>query len=463
MAHDVFISYSSKDEGIANAVCSTLEDRKIRCWIAHRDERVGEKWSKAITQAIDDCQIMVLVFSSSADASEQVERELVVAAKRGKIILPLRVEATEPSGTFAYHLENLHWHNAMTPPLEKHLNTLAERITLLFDGQPQRNVPDIKPTWLLSLSAPNNSVWANLVKSSVRSVAFSPSGNLLATGSGDITKLWSTSSGELLTTLTGHSNSIRSVAFSPDGRLLATGSRDKTAKLWDADSSKLITTFNGHSGIVTSVAFSPDGKHLVAGSYDSTVKLWDVDSGKLLLKLTGHFGQSFFALSVAFSPDGKLLATGCSDNTAKLYDTDSGNRPPTPTGKFYAIITGKLLDIITGHTGIINSIAFSPDGKMLATGSFDNTAKLWDADNRECLTTFHHTDTVYCVAFSPDGKLLATGSLDNTAKLWDTESGKCLATLPGYRVSVNSVAFSPDGKLLALGSDGNTTEVWKIR
>jgi dipeptidyl aminopeptidase/acylaminoacyl peptidase len=158
-------------------------------------------------------------------------------------------------------------------------------------------------------------------------------------------------------------------------------------------------------------------------------------------------GHTSWVLSVAFSPDGKRLATGAGDHTAKIWDLDSGKAALT----------------LEGHTSRVMSVAFSPDGKRLATGAEDYTAKIWDLDSgKAALALEGHTNSVTSVAFSPDGKRLATGSWDNTAKIWDLDSGKAALTLEGRTSSVTSVAFSPDGKRLATGASDNTAKIWNL-
>jgi serine/threonine protein kinase len=281
----------------------------------------------------------------------------------------------------------------------------------------------------------------------VDSVAFSPDGLTLASGSNEdhTIKLWEVYSGQLLNTLQGYSNSDLSVAFSPDGRTLASGGHDKdyTIKLWDAASGQLLRVLQGHSGTVESVAFSPDGRTLASGSADCAIKLWDTASSQLLRTLQ----STSSVYSVAFSPDGRTLASGSADNTIKLWDAASG----------------QLLHTLQGHSDSVLSVAFSPDGRTLASGSLDHTIKLWDAASGQLQHTLEgHSSTVFSVAFSPDGRTLASGSRDNTIKLWNVNSGQLLRTLQGHSDSVESVAFSPDGRTLASGSADHTIKLWYV-
>ena len=316
----------------------------------------------------------------------------------------------------------------------------------------------------------------------IYAVAFSPNGQLTATGGADGTvRIWNVASGQEIMKFTGHTSSVWNVVFSPDGRTLATGGSDATTRIWNVASGQEIMKFTGYQ----SVAFSPDGRTLATGGGDSTARLWNVSSGQEIMKFTGHTSGVW---SVAFSPDGRTLATGSFDNTARLWNVSSGQE----IMKF------------TGHTNRVSSVAFSPDGRTLATGSFDNTVRLWNVsssqeimkftgtdgvwsavfspDGRTLATSGYggttrlwnvssgqetmrytgHTSTVFSVAFSPDGRTLATGSLDNTARLWNVSSGQEIVKLAGHTSPTNSVAFSPDGRTLATGSWENTARLWNV-
>lgn len=320
---------------------------------------------------------------------------------------------------------------------------------------------------------------------SVLSIAFSPDGKRLAAGTiQGMASIWDVNTGEEVAIFKGHTSEVRAVAWSPDGRLLATGSADRTIKLLDTGTGQELATLKGHLSQVWSIDFSPDGKQLATCSDDYTVRLWDIatvleptmlktnnrvsvvafspDGGKLAVAgwrgakiwnaITGEElatleGHTSVVESIAFSLDGRRVATASQDRTLKLWDA----------------ATGQELMTFNGHSDTVHSVKFSPDAQRLITGSGDQTAKLWDAATGQELTTLHgHTARVFAVGFSPDGRTLATGSFDNTAKLWDAATGRELATLNGHIKAVHSLSFSPDGKTLATGSADNAAKLWQV-
>ena len=173
-------------------------------------------------------------------------------------------------------------------------------------------------------------------------------------------RLWDAASGEELVVLRGHESGVTSVAFSPDGWRVASGSSDETVRLWDAASGEELLVLCGHEKWVTSVAFSPDGSRIASGSRNGTVRLWDASSGEELAVLRGHEGHD--VSSVAFSPDGSRIASAARDKTVRLWDASSGQE----------------LRVLRGHDSSVTSVAFSPDGSRIASGSSDYTVRLWD-------------------------------------------------------------------------------------
>ena len=211
-----------------------------------------------------------------------------------------------------------------------------------------------------------------------------------------------------------------------------------------------------HSDGVCSVCWSPDGKYLVSGSrkiikgkyfwntdtYYGEVIIWDANSGQILKTMKGH---TDYAWSVCWSPDGKYLASGSWDKTVKIWDVNSG----------------MCIRTLKGHYFDVYSVCWSPDGKYLASGSRDANIIIWDANSGKELQTLEgHSDSVFSVSWSPDGKYLASGSADRTIKIWDANSGERLQTLKGHLAYVNSVCWSPDGKCLASSSYDKTVNIW---
>ncbi len=185
---------------------------------------------------------------------------------------------------------------------------------------------------------------------------------------------------------------------------------------------------------------------IVSASADETTRIWDADTGNHLRTLKRH---TYGVNSLAFSPDGRELASSSgSDATIQLWDAD----------------TGKLLRTLTGHTSSVYGVAFSPNGRIIASGSSDDTIQLWDADAGELLRTLTRPSavSVFSVAFSPDGSTIASGSLDNTISLWEVDTGKHLRKPKGHTEKVSSVAFSPDGHTLASGSWDGTVLLWEV-
>ena len=135
MESKVFISHSSKDKAIADQICQHLESDGIKCWIAPRDLKAGSDWTEGIIQGIDSCRLFVLVFSASANSSEHVRREVATAFSLGLAVIPFRAENINPSGSLGYFLGTVHWLDAITPPLEKHLKVLTERVNYLLSDQ----------------------------------------------------------------------------------------------------------------------------------------------------------------------------------------------------------------------------------------------------------------------------------------------------------------------------------------
>ncbi|KAG8934376.1 hypothetical protein FRC02_010121 [Tulasnella sp. 418] len=293
----------------------------------------------------------------------------------------------------------------------------------------------------------------------VRSVAFSHDSRQIVSGSHDKTVcIWDAVTGTLIKRLEGHTDYVQSVAFSHDSRQIVSGSHDETVCIWDAVTGTLIKRLEGHTSYVRSVAFSHDSRQIVSGSHDETVCIWDAVTGTLIKRLEGH---TEYVQSVAFSHDSRQIVSGSRDKTVCIWDA----------------VTGTLIKRLEGHTEYVQSVAFSHDSRQIVSGSRDKTVCIWDAVTGTLIKRLEgHTDYVqsvafshdsrqivsgsYSVAFSPDGTRIASGTEDGTIAIWDAKTGILVRKLEGHSGWVNSVAFSPDGMLIASGSDDGDVATW---
>lgn len=327
-------------------------------------------------------------------------------------------------------------------------------------------------------------------------IAISPDGKLIACGSADdgIIRLWDAQTGNIAKTIAGHTNYIRSVAFSPDGESVTYPNRaDNTILLRNVQTGEIQKTIEAGISNPYSVVYSSNSAILAVGYSNGQIALWNTNTGELMKRLIGHTRN---VLSLAFTPDGSTLISGSMDYTIRTWDVQSGfvkkvipanlsNTDPSnyqvrsvsisPDGNTFAYASEaqiiQLWDIpanekkgeLRGHTGAGASVAFSPNGTILASGSFDDTVIIWETETANLLNTYREPTSfnVYSVAFSPDGDTLAGGS-NKVIRLWDTITGKNMLSLTGHTNWVRSVAFSTDGRTLASASSDGTVILWDV-
>lgn len=303
------------------------------------------------------------------------------------------------------------------------------------------------------------------------SVAFSPDGRVLAAGS-DHTGiiLWDASDGKEIRKIDG-ANVGDYIAFSPNGKTLAStrtwqqGEAGGIVHLWEVDTGKSCGRLKGDANLIRCIAFSPDGKRLAGHSQRGTarvgaVRVWEVVTGKELL----HIPTNSAGHTIAFSPDGKLLAFDV-EYTVRLCQSDTGKELLKLEGH-QEVISNRGIT-----SGYLNALAFSPDGKRLASASCDNMARIWDATTGKTLQVLEgHAGFVNTVAFFPDGKTVVTGGEDGTIRCWHVATGEQRNRIQAHgigkrqdgdrRKDVFALSFSPDGKKLASGGRDTAVKVW---
>ncbi|MDD1413535.1 NB-ARC domain-containing protein [Dolichospermum sp. ST_con] len=261
----------------------------------------------------------------------------------------------------------------------------------------------------------SKSVFAETL-SRILTVAFSPNGQKLVSGSNDQTiRLWDITTGKCLKTLIGHEDWIWWVTFSPDGGFLLSSSDDRTVKIWDANSGECLETWQPLSSWIWSMVLSPNGKILATGDDDYQVRLWDIDSKQCQHICIGH---SLLVQALAFSHNGKTLASGSDDGMVRLWDVN----------------TGQFLQEFEGHSRAVRAIAYSPDDQLLASSSDDQTIRVWDFTLRNTVSFTEHTQGVESLSFSPQDPVLASSSEDETIKIWDLQRDECRKTLKIHRL-----------------------------
>jgi eukaryotic-like serine/threonine-protein kinase len=323
----------------------------------------------------------------------------------------------------------------------------------------------------------------------------------LVSGSRDRTvRLWDLSSGKEIRCIKGHLNSVNDVAFDPSGQFIASASRDHTVKIWSIEDQAVFRDTPPLGGI-TSIDISPDGERIVTAHWNNFIRIRDMNTKTVIIRIPAHADH---VTGVVFSPTGSKIASCSDDGTIKLWSSKSGELIKTfghvvdkaqaqenlasgklpnhwifdlafsPDGKQIASVgKDKLLRvwslsennprlIIPAHAEEINSVCYSPDGQRIAT-SGNNQVKLWNTTTGKMLLAIEgHDEDVLCVTFSPDGQIIASASVDRQVKLWDTNTGTLKLTLRGNMQNINSIDFSPNGKRLVSGSNNGEILLWEL-
>lgn len=313
----------------------------------------------------------------------------------------------------------------------------------------------------------------------VTSVVYSPNSNIYASASMDGTiRLWDTVGKLPKRIIIGHTPYVACIMYSPDGSTLASGGMNGDVHLWNAETGQYIQTLveltdmekapkvkNNHSQsgrfrkMVTSIAYSPDGKFLTYGTMDNKIHIWDTKKEKYLRMLDPHSDEkhtysdmhdirhSHSVYALAYSPDGKILVSGSENGKILLWNPKRG----------WWYKTSKT------PKGAVTAVTFSPDSKTFISNGNGNKIDVWDvkrAEHKQSLEVKFNTGSITSVAYSPDGRTIAAGCIDKTIYCWNAGIGVLRQILSGHTARVTSVSFSPDGKLLASSSYDRTIRLW---
>ena len=326
------------------------------------------------------------------------------------------------------------------------------------------------------------------------SISFSPDGKSLAVGNTENeVKIWDISNigttnftPRPIATLQGHSSLVSLINFSPDGNLLITGDATRSIRLWHTHTWQEISCWKGYNNKVDTVMFMPCGTKVISGTQEGIVRIWDLQTGEILVQTS--IEHDYALSSVDYNPHHQTIASAGKDHTILISDAITGKLIKTlssthraawgarfsPNGEVLAsssirgdiclwLETNSSVTTLIGHQALVRSIAFSSDGKLLATASCDASWRLWDLQTRQTIhTQSGYGDWIWSLAFSPDGRFLAVSGANNIAELWQVSTCQLLHSFTGHTQDILTIEFSPDGQYLATGSTDRTIKIWQI-
>ncbi|MGB0384129.1 MAG: AAA-like domain-containing protein [Ardenticatenaceae bacterium] len=305
---------------------------------------------------------------------------------------------------------------------------------------------------LSSLNERSDSIW---------SVAWRLDGPQLLTSGKMGAQIWDATTAQPLT-LKGLSDDVWSVAWSPYGQKIVISSiRDRSARIWEVASGQLLQTLSGDFEAINSVAWRSDGEQVVTGHLDGTLRIWDAATGSPLQRLTGHLSA---ISSLAWSPDSQKLLTGhwdgsiqvCEVPTLRPFDKLSASQAEGTATTCVLRIKGHKAD---PHSNIVWSVAWSPDGQQVLSGSNDHSARIWNATTGDLLHTLPSEGAIFSVAWHPNGQQVLTGSNDHSARIWKAATGDLLHTFNLHSQRVWSLAWSPNGQQVLTSSWDGTARI----
>ena len=446
---DVFISYRHSD-GKDKAISLEANFEKAGCRTFRDDNELRRgAFDKKIEIAVLDAPVFVMVLTSDYfercnQEGDWVRREIDLAIENGKVIIPINYNGVL-KGVPDYLDEEFRKKVGCHTFIALHTDT-SFKATLkeIIDN-------DIKPN--VSIVVNNN----NRAKLSVKTDAnceLIEDDQIIATLQEGTTKQIFVEKGEheFIARSTEYPNVEQIIEKRIDDTnskyiikiKLASKLHKKTKEWWGKNKSKLLITLAVILGIAILIGVYSSDLGETETPTETATESQTINYTKFtcLQTLNGH---SDYVHSVAYSPDGSRIISGSDDNTIKIWDVNIGT----------------CLKTLEGHSNYVGSVSFSPDSIRIISGSYDKTIKIWDANMGVCIKSLYgHSGYVQSVAYSPDGSRIISGSADKTIKMWDSNTGVCIKTLKGHSFWVNSVAYSPDGIRIISGSGDETIKIW---
>ena len=490
---DFFISYTKADRVWAEWIAWELEEAGYTTILQAWDFRAGMNFILEIDRATQITSRTLALLSPDYLNSVYTQPEWAAAfgkdpTGKKRILIPIRVRVCEPEGLLKFigYIDLVG------------RNELDAQKTLLAHVQQNRAKPDEKPRYpgehhsvaekpqfppvqddIPRQDTIGTTLYTYDIHSSwISAVAWSPDGTRIASGGGDkLVRMWNASNGQNYLTYQGHWKPffahIWDVKWSSDGKYIASCGFGTTVRVWNATTGEDIILYNEHGSIdplleTLAVAWSPDGTRIVSASSMGTVKhtidVWDARTGRVYLKYAGHKKRLrdlvYTITALAWSPDGAYIASSGSDKIPhELHmNTSKGDK----TLQVWNATTGEHIMTCKSAFSWVNSLAWSPDTRYIASAESEKVVRIWDATNGKQILQYQgHTQSVRAIAWSPDGSCIASASNDRTVHLWNPCTGDLLYVYRGHRDKVTALAWSPDGKHIASASSDKTVKVWK--
>ncbi len=356
---------------------------------------------------------------------------------------------------------------AQTNPLPPTLSTLPPGYQAVSTGAPLASplTPAANPTFIAPRSKrstipqprKNTLFICSGHTSRVTAVAWASNSSYIASASYDKTaRIWDPANGNAQHIYRRHSDRVNALSWSPDGTRIASASDDRTVQVWEVGAKNPIFTFGGHTDKVLAVAWSPDGARIASAGADKTVQVWEVATRRVLFTFNGHTDR---VTALAWSPDGKYIASAANDHTVQVWEWAKD----TSRNFFTSLLfPNRRVNTYRGHSLKVTDVAWSPDGRRIASTSNDKSMQIWDAITHR--TGFLHRNalgSMNSVAWSPDSRFIATGGNDKTVQVWDAITRNSTCIYQGHTGYVTSLAWSPDRSRLASGSVDHTLQIWQ--